>query len=644
MSAILGVFGDGPRSERELAAQLARMAGRGADRTGTWQEGGAVLAVSRFEWEAGGAFSGEPCVLAEDDLVVAADASLYYRADLLDRLAAMGVRPTGSTPSHLVLAAYRAWGSELIRHLEGDYAFVVFDRLRRSVLCARDFTGRRPLYYADAGGTLVVASTIAGVLAHPAVPSELNLTAIAETAAGLFAASHETVYEAIRGVPAGHVLVHEAGRTSVRRFWLPPPVAALGSGTMDDAASELRELLVAATAERLDDASATSVWLSGGWDSPAVFAAAGEWHRRTGVGTGIRPVSMSYPPGDRGREDELIESVLQWWDTSTHWIDSSRVPFLLRPAEAAAERDEPFAHAFEHWTRALARGSRSVGAHVALDGTGGDQFFAASLLYLADLLHEGRWITLRREWQARVPDGGGRQAFELLLLPLLPEWARALGRRVRPHRSWSGAFEAHVPDWIDEGFARRHGLVGRAHRSMLQPTARRLADAELQYYLTHPTGARLVSAYSANALAEGVEVRSPFHDERVIEFALRRPLHERASGRETKRLLRRACEGWLPPQFLAPRAHRTGGTGTYAHRALRQSHARMIGEMLAEPVLAKLGIVRAEVLQRRWAEFMHGISRYELPLYLTFQTELWLRARLGAGVADSMAMPARVVA
>jgi asparagine synthase (glutamine-hydrolysing) len=644
MSAILGVFGAAPSGERELAAQLARMAYRGADRAGTWHHAGAALAVSRFDWEAGGAFSGEPCVLVEDDLAVAADASLYHRADLLGRLAGAGVQATGSTPSHLLMAAYRAWGSELVRYLEGDYAFVVFDRVSGAVLCARDFTGRRPLYYAHAGDTLVVASTIAGVLAHPRVPSTLNLTAIAETAAALFAASNDTVYDAIRGVPAGHLLVHEAGRTSVRRFWLPPPVTAEGSGTMDDAAAELRELLVTATAERLDDAAATSVWLSGGWDSPAIFAAARERQRRTGAGKGIRPVSISYPPGDRGREDELIESALQWWDTSTHWIDSSGIPFLVRPAEAAAERDEPFAHAFEHWTRALARGSRAVGAHVALDGTGGDQFFAASLLYLADLLQEGRWFTLRREWQARVPQGGARQAFELLLLPLLPEWARGLGRRVRPHRSWAGAFAAHVPDWIDPGFAESHGLVERAHRSMLQPTARPLADAELQYYLTHPTGPRLVSAYSGNALAEGVEVRSPFYDQRVIEFALRRPVEERASGRETKRLLRRACEGWLPPQFLAPRPHRTGGTGTYAHRALRQSHAPLIGEVLAEPILAELGIVKAEVLQRRWAEFMHGISRYELPLYLTFQTELWLRARLGADGRSGAAVSARVVA
>jgi asparagine synthase (glutamine-hydrolysing) len=647
MSAILGVFGDAPTGEDAVRSMLGRMAARGADEIGVWHGREAVLGVCRHAFELGQSCSGPVTVVEDGNLVIAADASLYYRHDLR-RLLGAERATVPDTPSHLLLAAYRRWGPGCVLRLEGDFAFVLYDRAAGLVLCGRDPAGRRPLHYAEAGGTLIIASTIGGVLGHPSVSGELNVAALAETAGALFAASHETVFRSVHALRAGWLLTRRGGAVATQRFWRPPPVSAPAATSLEEGAAELRELLVAAVAERLDAAAPTSVWLSGGWDSPAVFAAGEEHYRRRGAGESLRPVSISYPPGDPGREDDLIASALEHWGRRTHWIDVDSIPFLDRPGDAAAVRDEPFVHAFEHWLRALARGSRAVGTRIALDGTGSDQIFSSSLLYLADLLRSGRWRELRREWDAKGLRGtGARQAFDLLLQPLLPGWLREVGRAVRPGRSWAGAFEAHVPDWIDPDFARRHGLWDRARRSAPPPAGTTLADAELEYYLTHPTGPRLVSAYAGLALEEGVEVRSPFYDGRVIEFAIRRPLAERTSGNQTKRLLRRACAGWLPEPFLAPRRHRTGGTGAYAHRSLRRTHAGLVSGVLNGPLLlAELGIVRPGVLAARWSEFLNGVSRYELPLYLTFQTELWLRARSEAPLVDatSPALPVEALA
>src|SRR5690606_4084438 len=137
-----------------------------------------------------------------------------------------------------------------------------------------------------------------------------------------------------------------------------------------------------------------SIWLSGGWDSPAVFAAGQAALRASGDPRSLLPVSISYPPGDPGREDELIESIAMHWDVPIHWVDIRDIPFVDRPVERAAERDEPFGHAFEMWHRSLARGSRGVGAHVAFDGVGGDQLFQVSEVYFADLLRSGRLLEL----------------------------------------------------------------------------------------------------------------------------------------------------------------------------------------------------------------------------------------------------------
>ena len=145
-----------PRARLDTAPDRAGEPGRRSLR----HDGHALLGVTREEWEYGDDFSGPVGVLVEGDLSVAADASLYHRDDLRQRLAERGASLGGATASHLILAAYRTWGDRCTDWLEGDFAFVIWDARRRTAICARDFIGRRPLYFARCGDSLVVASTI----------------------------------------------------------------------------------------------------------------------------------------------------------------------------------------------------------------------------------------------------------------------------------------------------------------------------------------------------------------------------------------------------------------------------------------------------------------------------------------------------
>src|SRR5262245_24793034 len=132
MSAILGCFGGGSAlTPHQVSNMLARMHVRGTERRQVWRDEEVVLAVSRYEWELGSDFSSGVLICEDDDLIVAADASLYYRADLKKALAARGVTPRGEAPAHLIAAAYTVWGERCVDHIEGDFAFIVWDRKRR---------------------------------------------------------------------------------------------------------------------------------------------------------------------------------------------------------------------------------------------------------------------------------------------------------------------------------------------------------------------------------------------------------------------------------------------------------------------------------------------------------------------------------
>ncbi|HSH45772.1 MAG TPA: asparagine synthase-related protein, partial [Longimicrobiales bacterium] len=566
MSAILGIFGGPPPSEGAVSAMLGAMRRRGAEAVDVWRTGDAVMAVARHDWELAPEFSGRALVAHDGPLAVAADASLYYRRDLLTALDAAGVVPRGPTPSHLILAAYRAWGDDCVDHLEGDYAFILWDGANRRALAARDFGGKRPLHFAEVGGALVVGSTIGGVAAHPDCPTDLNVPLLAGTCAGLhFSAGPETAYHAIRVLPSAQALTRESGRVhGPRRFW-EPPVGTRSDVPFDQAAEQLRELLRTATAERMPQSGPTSVWMSGGWDSTSVFAAAGDAVRQGDANGPVLPVSISYPEGDPGREDHWIRDVAGHWNAPIHWLDIGEIPFLDREADRAAERDEPYAHLYARWNAALAGGSRATGARVAFDGNGGDQLFQNSDIFMADLFRSGRWLRLRREWQAR-PRGGFRHFFGMAVQPnMTPAMHRAAtllrgGRRLRHY------LERPLPDWIRPEFIEGHELERRDFGHLGRPIRASHAEREIDWQYTNSFIDRAFALITSWALEQGVEVRSPLSDRRIVELALSRPWWERSSGRETKLLLRAAMKGLMPENVLAPRTKRTGVTAGYSHR------------------------------------------------------------------------------
>jgi asparagine synthase (glutamine-hydrolysing) len=185
----------------------------------------AAVGAARAPWQAVGGLGGPTLVAERGGVCVAADAALYYRGELRRALADAGVALAGAAddPAELIAAAYLAWGPECAARLEGDFAFVLWDAGRRRVMAARDFAGRRPLYYAEFAGALAVASSPRGVLAAPGCPRGLDLRALAATAAGFLGATDQTVHAAVRALPAGHTLVADLrGAAWVTPHWEPP--------------------------------------------------------------------------------------------------------------------------------------------------------------------------------------------------------------------------------------------------------------------------------------------------------------------------------------------------------------------------------------------------------------------------------------
>jgi asparagine synthase (glutamine-hydrolysing) len=623
-----------PRLEPVMAA-LARRGDEYAELR-TW--GSCTFGVSRFSWELENAFSGPVLTATDGSIAVAADATLFYKPDLRRRLAGSGIRPSSDAPAHLILAAYRAWGSACVDYLEGDFAFVAWDMNSRTLFAACDFVGKRPLFHAMVDDTLVVASSVRAVLAYPGCPDDLNLVAITEDAALLTGSPTETSYRAVSRLPPGWSLGFRPGDSRPRsgRYWTPPVFADTGRSDFETGAEELRELLTAAVTERLGSSGATAISLSGGYDSPALFAVgsaalASESSPRT-----LRPVSVSYPPGDPGREDERIEEIVARWGCSAEWVDSATEPLVEDLSSEAAERDGAFVHPFQRIIRRTMRATRALGARVMLDGAGGDFLFQVSSRYYADLFRAGSWRELAREWRV---DGGGtvRDFFRSAVLPVLPPGTIATLGRLRGRTVHPPGFSRRVPWWFEPGFVKRSALQERELAHQPPRDGLGMAAYESSWYLTAQPFSRLAAALGDVAVREGVEGRSPFMDVRLIRFAASRPRWERRSDGEVKRLLRASVVGVLPDDVLKPRPVKTGTIGRY----FAEGFLHLLDTVepgIEAPALARAGIVDPVALQDACRRFREtGSVPLASGLFSTFAADAWLRARCGVQASGSSA-------
>ncbi len=614
MSGVLGIFGvDRLPSNQQVRRMLNAMSDRGSDTQGLWRNHSSVLGITRHPWETEAEFSGHVTVVETDGFVVAADATLYYTDDLKRKLAAAGLPVESDTPSRLILAAFRAWGADCVEHLEGDFAFVVLDRRSNDFLCARDFAGARPLYHTQLGGATVVASSVGAILSHPDCRRDLDYAAIAEAAAGLHSsASLATCYRGLNTVPAGHVLKGRSdGSTVLTRYWRPS--IRSGHESLRSASEQLREMLCSAVEERMPSASRAALGLNGDWPSYAAFGLGQHVLSRNGTDPG-RLVPVSIPSGNGGKS---AKKTAAHWNTAIHWIDKDTALTLEDPTS----QHDPLVLGFESHTSALTRACRTTGARVMIDGVGGDRLFVGSAILLADYLSRGRWINLMRH--RGVAGHGVRDFLRWSLHPYLPVSPRE-GFWFRRRDSVRHYLADRIPDWIDRRFARKHQLGDRARYRAIRPVGTTHAAYELLWTLTTPANGRLFSAIHTLGLANGIEVRFPLFDRRIVEFMTGRPPIDRA---DAGRVLRHALRGLLPAEAPRPEMFGPAAPSRYVQRVLNYG----ISTVLQDPngmELTRAGIVRPNSLETAVRKYRRrGNEKLALSLYRTIQTELWLRAK-----------------
>ena len=481
---------------------------------------------------------------------------IYNYIELRQELKQHGHVFQTDSDSEVLLAAFAQWQEACLDHLIGMFSFVVWDSETQQIFAARDRFGIKPLYYRSSELGLAFSSEIKQLLALPGVTRRMNIPRVRDfLSSGISDHTAETMFSDVRQIRGGEcasidVRRWRSGQPATIRRWYD--VLASGSTDIseDEAGQQFRALLTDSVRMHLRSDVPVGSCLSGGLDSSSIVCLMDRLLGETGQSTRINTISACYAEKSVD-ERPYMEAVIRTTRCNPQFVFPIASDAFDLAEKITWHQDEPYGSTsiFAQWC--VFEAARRTGVKVMLDGQGADEQLAGYHgcfgYYVADLVRHGRLISLVRTFiERRNFHGLGiSEQVKTALLPLMPPRLASLVRRRRQ------AFTQH--DWMrSEVFEPLSQQAGAFDTALSELGLDDVKDiGQLCVALTHGSNlAMLLHWEDRSSMAHGIEARVPFLDHRLVEFSIGLGAHHKIVYGDTKRVLRRAMEGILPPTIV----------------------------------------------------------------------------------------------
>lgn len=590
VSGIAGLirFDGRPAGAAAARAMVQAMAHRGPDGIRTWAQGAAALGHCMLHTTPESLREVQPLEHAAPPLVLAADARLDNRDDLLPEL---GLGPD-ATDADAILAAYVRWGTDCARHLVGDFAFAVWDEANGQLYCARDPFGLRSFYYHHAPGTHFAFGTeMRALFALPDVPKRVNEVRLADFLLLELGDQETTSFEDVLRLPGAHALTVTADGLRLERYWALDPDFELELPSDEAYAAEFKRLFTQSVRARVRSAFPVGSQLSGGIDSSSAACVARDVLREEGR-LPLHTFSNIFDVLPQCDEREYIQAVLDQGGFEPHFIHADANGPLTDWERVSAHEDELYTGPNHFLVWHIIDEVARAGVRVVLDGLDGDTVVSHGTTYMTELARAGRWEQFSNEATALAARMPGTTLEGLFLshgLPVLRErrakrqWrtlrrdfadvqrlfgyapsklvyrrfvqpavsaavhriSRALRRRAD---AISGARErpgGQVLPIISVEFAAR---IAPLRKKTAKEPAPETVRAEQVKALQGASFGFTAELYGRVAARMGVEIRHPFMDVRFVEFCVSLPARLRLHDGWTRWIAREALRDVLPEE------------------------------------------------------------------------------------------------
>ena len=320
---------------------------RGPDRQDIWVDGeigmGHALFKTTFEAE----YENQPATL-DNNVWITCSARIDDRENLISKMGLKQSLDLTKTPdSELILHAYRRWGEECLTHLLGDFAFVIWDKQKQKLFCARDRFGMRQLYYAQKNNSIILCNALGCILKHPNISKDLNERAIGGF---LLFGNYKwmdksiTMYHDVMTLLPAHKLIMKNGNIDIQQYWdIPDNIPILQYKNKQDYVEHFREVFTHAVSDRIRTSS-VAISMSGGMDSTSIAAIAKQLQNDHKIPTTqFNAITNVFDHTLSCKERYYSSIVADYLNIPIHYIVCDNYPFLLpsikttRPMELAQQ-------------------------------------------------------------------------------------------------------------------------------------------------------------------------------------------------------------------------------------------------------------------------------------------------------------------
>lgn len=559
MCGICGIFEyqqRSPVSEEQIRRMTNCLIHRGPDDEGFLYRPGVGLGVRRLSIidVAGGH---QPIANEDNTIWVVFNGEIYNYTALRELLVRRGHYLRTRSDTEVILHLYEEYGERCLEHLDGMFAFALYDERPAGgpvLMLARDRVGKKPLYYADVDGALIFGSELKPLLLDARVGRDLDLDALHHYLTLSMIPAPRTIFQSVRKLPAGTLLVCDASGIRMRRYWYYPSLVQSRSVTEDDVVEEVRRLLFAAVQRRLIAEVPLGAFLSGGLDSSTVVAVMARLSSER-----VKTFSIGFEGPDDYNELPYAGEVAAHLRTDHH-------AFVVRPDvveiihNLVRFADEPFAIASAIPTYLLARAARQT-VTVVLTGDGGDEVFAGYPRYLYE-----RWSSAYRHLptfadrilvaSVGLLDGRGGQLADRIARFVATARQQPEARRL----GWGGGFTEHEKTALYDAPLAAGTATTEAMLASLVPRDDRSEAAawhnQLDIVLWLPD--EMLAKVDRMTMAASLEARCPLLDTALMEYLAQLDFRTKVPGvrgYHLKHLLRRVAGDLLPARLVARGKH-----------------------------------------------------------------------------------------
>lgn len=599
---------------------------RGPDERGIWQRPGLFLGMRRLSII--DLAEGQQPIWNEDErCCIIYNGELYNYLDLYPQLVAAGHHFRTHSDTEAILHAYEEWGIDCLRHLNGMYAFAIWDSRQNRLFLARDRIGIKPLYYYQDAERLIFASEIKALLADPTVPRQLNPQGLANFLAFGHAVAPVTMYQGIQKLLPGHYLIVQEGSITIQEYWDvgDEPQALPATGMTEEAyAVQIVTLLSDAVRRQMIADVPVGAFLSGGVDSSSIVALMKQ--HATGP---IKTFSLGFRASSAYNELAAARRVADYLGTEHHELLVEHVDLVATLRTLVYHYDEPFGDSAGFPLYLLSRFAREH-VKVVLVGDGGDELFGGYRRYAMDqwspfysrlpafltqrvapevVERLPRLRRIKRSFTA-LPIRDPAQRYAAWLVLFTPELQHEL---LQP--AWATMLAGYDPAWrYPPLYNRLNGITANDHLN-------RLMYVDLKNWLVDMYMEKTDKA----TMAGSIEARLPLLDHRLVELAFQIPGHYKIRGMATKRIFKEAVQGLIPPAVLQKPKQ---GFAVPTDPWFRGDLKAFTFAVLFDERTRRRGYFQMPVIERLWREHRDGRHVWDEHLWLLLNFELWHRIYL----------------